>query len=231
VAGDSEEQQALALLQKEMLAFILEGITERIERGDAPVLADTVAAAIGKQVEAAIATGLRRFDLPTATRIAEEAARIARTTAEDTAASPSRIPSDRPVFEPRWPGEDPDVGDDEESRHARGPGWRRLVSPLWLVVLLLLLLGVAGWFVWQKSNALDEESAAKTRIAVQRDSLSGEICKSANAQQQRLALLRNTDVYKKNCPEAPQAVGPPEFCQAIDALDRASRPGSDCTRN
>jgi hypothetical protein len=213
-AGDSQEQQALALLQKEMLAFILEGVTERIERGEAPVLADAVAAAIASQVEAAIDSRLRRLDLPTATRIAEEVARLVR--AESGTAAP---PSDH---------EDPEVQDEREDNRAQGPGWRRpptvwLAAPL---LLLLLLLGLAGWFAWQKSSALRDESAARTRTAVERDALSGEICNSAKAQQEQLARLRNTGIYKANCQQkaGEQAV----FCEAVDALGRASRPGADC---
>jgi len=215
VTGESEEQRALALLQKEMLAFILEGVTERIERGEAPVLADAVAAAIGKQVEAAIDSGLRRFDLPSATRIAEEAARIARTEAIAAPASGA--------FAPQAPGEDPEGPGEAESRRS---GWRRAAAPFWLVIPLLLLLGLAGWFAWQKSSALRDEAAARTRIAVERDALSGELCKSAKARQEQVAALRNSAVYKANCP--PQPGGPPDFCQTVDALDAASAPGADC---
>jgi len=214
VTGESEEQRALALLQKEMLAFILEGVTERIERGEAPVLADAVAVAISRQVEAAIDSGLRSFDLPSATRIAEEAARIAR--AEAIAAPAAG------AFVPQAPGEDPEGLGEEERR----PGWRRVAAPLWLIVPLLLLLGLAGWFAWQKSSALSDEAAARTRIAVERDALSGELCKSAKARQEQVAALRNSAVYKANCP--PQPGGPPDFCQTVEALDVASTPGADC---
>jgi len=218
VTGDSEEQRALALLQKEMLAFILEGVTERIEHGEAPVLADSVAAAIAKRVEAAIEDGLRRFDLPTATRIAEEAARIARAEAETAAP-----PQPRSVFDQRLPVADFDPEEQEERNAVRRvPTWTA-----WLIVPLLLLLALAGWFAWQKSNALDAESAARTRIAVERDALSGERCKSAKTQQEQVAALRNSAVYKANCPAQPGS--PPDFCQAVEALDSASRPGTDCS--
>jgi hypothetical protein len=223
-AGDSEEQQGLALLQREMLAFILEGVTERIERGEAPVLADAVAAAIARQVEAAIDSRVRDFDLPMATRIAEEVVRIARAEAETIVAPPPRAVSEgRPAHGASK------VRDEGEGNRAQGPGWQRLAA-VWLAVplllLLLLLLGLAGWFAWQKSSALKDEAATRTRIAVERDSLSGEICKSAKAQQEQLARLRKTGLYKANCPQ--QAGRLPDFCEAVDALDRASRPRAGC---
>jgi hypothetical protein len=220
VAGDSEEQQALALLQKEMLAFILEGVTERIERGDAPVLADAVTAAIARQVEAAIDSGLRRIELPTVTRIAEEVVRIARAEAQLAPCQPARS-----AFDAALPQEAPEIWQEDEGERARSAGaWRPAV--LWLAPPLLLLLAFAGWFAWQKSNALSDAAAARTRIAVERDTLSGEICKSAKAQREQLARLRNTAIYKANC--RPLAAGLPDFCQAIDALDRVSGPGAGC---
>jgi hypothetical protein len=221
-AGDSEQQQALALLQKEMLAFILEGVTERIERGEVPVLADAVAAAIARQVEDAIDSRFLQFDLPTATRIAEELLRIARVEDQTTAPLPARS-----VFDALSPQEAPLVRDDEKGTSALRLVWRRLPT-VWLTVPLLLLLGLAGWFAWQKSSELEDEAAARTRIAVERDTLSGEFCKSAKAQQEQLALLRKTAIYKTNCP--PQARGAPDFCQAVDALGRASGPNVDCSR-
>jgi hypothetical protein len=222
VAGDSEEHQALALLQKEMLAFILEGVTERIERGEVPVLADAVVAAIARQVEAAIDSGFRRFDPPAATRIAQEVARIIHAEAETTAPPPAGFACDA-----RSPREDPEVRGAEEGQPTQSPGWRRPAT-VWPAASLLLLFGLAGWFAWQKSSALQDESAARMRIAVERDLLSGEICKSAKAQQEQLAVLRNTAIYKANC--SPRAAGPPDFCQAIDALGKASGPGADCSR-
>jgi hypothetical protein len=210
-AGDSQEQQALALLQKEMLAFILEGVTERIERGEAPVLADAIAAAIAKQVEATIDSRLRRFDLPTATRIAEEVARLAR--GETEAIVPPPVDKDS------------EVQDEREDSRARRPDWRRAPTA-WLAAPLLFLLCLVGWFAWQNSSALKNESAARTRIAVERDSLSGEICKSAKAQQEQLVRLRNSGIYKANCQK--QTGGLSDFCEAVDALGRASRPGADC---
>jgi hypothetical protein len=223
VAGDSEEHQALALLQKEMLAFILEGVTERIERGEVPVLANAVAAAIARQVEAAIDSGLRRFDPPTATRIAEEVVRIVRAEAETAVLRPARS-----AFDGQSPHEDPEVRGEEEGQPAQSPSWRR-PGTVWLTGPLVVLLALAGWFAWQKSSALEDEAAARTRIAVERDSLSGEICKSAKAQQEQLAVLRNTAIYKANC--SPRAGALPDFCQAVDALNTASGPGADCGRH
>ena len=210
-AGDSQEQQALALLQKEMLAFILEGVTERIERGEAPVLADAVAAAIARQVEDTIDSRLRRFDLPTATRIAEEVARLARTETEAIVPPPV--------------DEGSEIQDEREDNRAQRPDWRHPPT-VWLTAPLVFLLCLVGWFAWQNSSALKNESAARTRIAVERDSLSGEICKSAKAQQEQLARLRNTGIYKANCQQ--QTGGLPDFCEAVDALARTSRPGADC---
>jgi hypothetical protein len=208
------------LLQKEMLAFILEGVTERIERGDAPVLADAVTAAIARQVEAAIDSGLRRIELPTVTRIAEEVVRIARAEAQLPACEPARS-----AFDAALPQAAREIWEEDEGERARSAGaWRPAV--LWLTPPLLLLLAFAGWFAWQESNALGDESAARRRIAVERDTLSGEICKSAKAQREQLARLRNTAIYKANCP--PLAAGLPDFCQAIDTLDKVSGPGAGC---